>query len=339
MIISYAQQFEDVLLRRLFPHNHGFYIDVGANDPVECSVTKLFSDSGWTGINIEPGAIFERLKFGRPRDVNLRVAVSDRSGEMTFYEFPDAHGLSTLDAKQAAEHQQRGFRFIERRIPVMTLAEICQQYVSGPIDFLSIDVEGHEREVLAGADFQRYRPICVMIESTRPCSPIPTHQQWESLILQADYRFATFDGLNSYYIRSENAELIVKLQNSVNVFDGDDLEPPLRFKDLSERLRKFVLYSTEQKKLLNRLQEHVAWLEPQVEHWRQTAQQLQHREAIWETEKLQFQQECERLRKLAEEAQQLAHAEAIRREVAESLVNGLQKTLEAMRQRSSASAA
>src|SRR5213592_2165760 len=98
-IVSYAQNGEDVLLdRALRTQPPGFYIDVGANDPVIDSVTKMFYDRGWRGINVEPGAIFARLAAARPRDVNIQMALSDRAGTREFYEFPDAGGLSTLSA-------------------------------------------------------------------------------------------------------------------------------------------------------------------------------------------------------------------------------------------------
>src|SRR5579863_744930 len=75
-LVSYAQNGEDVLLGRAFGwQTDGFYIDVGANHPVNDSVTKAFYDRGWRGINIEPGRVFEKLAAMRPRDVNLPIAL------------------------------------------------------------------------------------------------------------------------------------------------------------------------------------------------------------------------------------------------------------------------
>src|ERR671932_817144 len=101
---SYAQNHEDVLLVRLFrPGLTGFYVDVGANDPVSNSVTKHFYDLGWRGINVEPAtAPFERLQEARPRDVNLNIGISDHEGTLTFHEFPPGiSGVSTFSAPQA----------------------------------------------------------------------------------------------------------------------------------------------------------------------------------------------------------------------------------------------
>jgi hypothetical protein len=88
MMVSYAQDAEDVMLQRAFPPGYrGIYIDAGASDPFQFSVTKHFYDCGWRGINIEPvPSVWERLQNQRPRDVNLNLALSDREGTLTFYE-------------------------------------------------------------------------------------------------------------------------------------------------------------------------------------------------------------------------------------------------------------
>jgi heptosyltransferase-2 len=225
--ISYAQNREDVLLRRaLGDQPPGFFVDVGACDPVKLSITKHFYDLGWHGINIDASPVAWRaLVAGRPRDLNLNVGVSNTRGEMTFYRaISDAHGgdasgLSTFVAEEVAIHRANGFVFEELVTKVTTLADLCAQHVTGPISFMSIDVEGHEREVLEGGDFRRFRPRIVLIESTRPKSEEATHHRWEHLLLQADYLYAAFDGLNRYYVRSEDKLLVPRLQVPANVFD------------------------------------------------------------------------------------------------------------------------
>ncbi len=219
---SYAQNREDVLLDRLFPRGlKGFYIDVGANDPVENSVTKHFYDLGWHGINVEPAAIpFGRLQELRPRDVNLNIGISDHEGTLTLHEFPPGiSGVSTFSGEQAEWHRERGHEFEKRDVPVTTLAKICAEHVEGDIDFLSVDVEGHEREALEGADWSRWRPRVVVVEATEPATTNPTHDGWEHVLLEADYVFAAFDGLNRYYVRREDGHLAAGLATPVNVTD------------------------------------------------------------------------------------------------------------------------
>jgi FkbM family methyltransferase len=213
-MISYAQNGEDVLLDRLFrDREEGFYIDVGACHPIHCSVTKHFYDRGWRGINIEPITAFaEMLRSWRPRDINLNLGLSDQESELTFYEAPASLGMSTFSEAQAADLRRLGHELVERRVPVTTLRRICEQYGDRPFDFLKIDAESHEREVIRGGDWERWRPRAVVVEATGADS-------WEPLLLEAHYLFATFDGINRYYIREEDRSLLPKLRAPVNITD------------------------------------------------------------------------------------------------------------------------
>ena len=221
-MISYAQNFEDVLLNRIFPAGHrGFYVDVGASHPTIGSVTAHFYHHGWRGINVEPSCSFEHLARARPRDVNLQLALSDEPGSATFHEFPEAPGLSSFSGELAdLAIAKFGFRCVRRPVAVATLAQVCREHVGEPIDFMTIDVEGHEREVLLGADFRQFRPRVVVVEATRPHGGESLHAGWEAQLLSADYLFAFFDGLNRYYVRREEPELVAKLAVPANVFDN-----------------------------------------------------------------------------------------------------------------------
>jgi FkbM family methyltransferase len=234
--ISYAQNAEDVRLRRAFRgQTSGFYIDVGANNPVTFSVTKHFYERGWTGINVEPiQALHELIRHDRPRDINLNVGCSDGPGTLTLHVARGvASGMSTFTEEERRIHEAKGFEFDTVTTPVVTLASICEQHLLGrTIDFLSIDVEGHEREVLKGADFARFRPRVIVIEATRPNSTEPTHDRWEDLILSQGYIFAVFDGLNRYYVRREDEALIPDLALSPNVFD--DYTPYTHHREIEE---------------------------------------------------------------------------------------------------------
>jgi FkbM family methyltransferase len=240
-MISYAQNHEDVVLRRLFsPDHQGLYIDVGASHPLEDTVTRYFYERGWQGISIEPGAIFHKLVEYRPRDINLNLGLSNAVGEKTFYDFVDFPGSSTYSAGEAEVHCiQHGRRCVERPVMVTTLKAVCEQHVHRPIDFISIDVEGHEREVLEGGDWDRFRPLVVLIEATRPNTSIPTHGQWEDLLWKADYRFALFDGLNRYYIRGEDSHLLPRLVAPANHLD--DFIPHRYVKQIADLEHRMAL--------------------------------------------------------------------------------------------------
>ncbi|HEV3118964.1 MAG TPA: FkbM family methyltransferase [Gemmataceae bacterium] len=217
--VSFAQHAEDVILQRAFRGQQtGFYIDVGANDPTYASVTRSFYERGWHGINVEPARTpFTRLRAARPRDINLSIGLSDRPGSLCFHECVSESTWSTFSPHEAAWFQQyRQARYAERHVPVWTLARLCERYVDGEIDFLSIDVENHERQVIAGHDWQRWRPRIVMVEDSSSYESSeagkPTHLHWEPLLVQAGYLLGLCDGINRFYVRQEEKEMLPLLR-------------------------------------------------------------------------------------------------------------------------------
>lgn len=209
-MISYAQAREDVLLHRALHHVHfseGFYIDVGGYDPNHDSVTKHFYDHGWRGVNVEPASeLFPAFERDRPRDINLQAAVTDHTGEITFYAVEGQ--LGTLENRFAERHSNAGFASHSYTVPAMTLSQICEQHAPNDIHFLKIDIEGHEGAALRGMDFTRFRPWILVIESTEPNDlSKPTYQEWDLLVCQAGYQMVYTDILNRYYVAEEHAEL------------------------------------------------------------------------------------------------------------------------------------
>lgn len=206
---SYAQNYEDVLLRRAFPEiKNGFYVDVGANHPQHESVTYYFYEMGWRGINIEPAARYLKLlEAERPGDVNLGVACGARNGTARLHVIPDT-GLSTTLSEYADLAKRSGHPIAEVvEVKVVRLDNILQQHSRGrDIDFLKIDVEGAEYEVLRGIDLKRYRPKVIIVENTAAV-------EYNPYLLDAGYFYVWFDGLNRVYVKWEDrfrAELIAR---------------------------------------------------------------------------------------------------------------------------------
>lgn len=219
-IISYAQNFEDVALwRALSDLERGFYVDVGAADPEEDSVTRAFYKRGWSGINVEPmGEHFDKLTRARPRDTNLKVAVGREAGLRTLHAFPGT-GLSTLEPEIAARHKTAGLSAYETVVPTLTLTKILEDCGSPTIHFLKIDVEGSETEVLEGSDLERMRPWIIVIEATKPNSTASTRDDWEHLVATHGYGLAYFDGLNCFYVADEISGRKERLAVPPNIFD------------------------------------------------------------------------------------------------------------------------
>lgn len=236
-MISYAQNFEDVILNRAFDgKTDGFYIDVGAWDPIVDSVTRHFYELGWRGINIEPASEpFQELERARPRDVNLNVALGARTETKEFYEVRDS-GLSTLRADVVDGFAAYGLDHMQRQIDVLTLADVCRRHASGPIDFLKIDAEGWEVEVIRGGDWEHFRPSVLVVEAVvaHPSAFLGTgsplnidqreiaveRQSFISILARERYDLAYFDGLNEFYVAREASHLRSKIALPPNVFDA-----------------------------------------------------------------------------------------------------------------------
>jgi FkbM family methyltransferase len=218
--ISYAQNFEDVMLWRALKHvEHGFYIDVGANDPSVDSVTKAFYDRGWTGINIEPlNQHYEDLITHRPNDINLRIAAGSENGEIEIWEC-DVRGWATADPRAISAHSKTGHTGQYLTVPQRRLTEICEKHVTGEIHFLKIDVEGFEKTVIDGMDFSKYRPWILVIEATKPNSTEEVQDEWESDILTAKYTMCYTDGINRFYLANEHKDLHERFRHPPNVLD------------------------------------------------------------------------------------------------------------------------
>ena len=236
MSLFYSQNCEDVLLARCFEgQTTGFYVDVGAEDPIEGSITKHFSERGWTGINIEPVPFFfEKIKKDRPNDINLPCVASNRDDASLELCVAEGSGLSTLDndRKTALQSQEAlGVHTIE--VESLTLNTILERHHKGRLDFLKIDVEGHELAVLQGIDLNQYRPRVVIIETTTPLIhpeggrvPMPTRPQHASdygeiqqILSQAHYELVYFDGLNTWWIDPKEPSLRKAFQTPANCFD------------------------------------------------------------------------------------------------------------------------
>jgi FkbM family methyltransferase len=258
--ISYAQNFEDVMLWRALKHvEGGFYIDVGAAHPDDYSVTRAFYDRGWRGINIEPTSRFARLAGARQRDVNLHTAAGCTASNSTLFVVENAKDISTLDPLTAEGYRAAGWTIGESQVPIATLADICRTHVKAEINFLKIDVEGAERNVLLGADLERFRPWIVVVEATAPSSQIPSHGGWEELLTVANYRFVWFDGLNRFYVAGEHWErLSPAFAVPPNVFDDF-----IRATDM-EHLNRIVAAEFRASEAIGRATQaetRVAWVE------------------------------------------------------------------------------
>lgn len=185
----------DTYVKKLFKHLQdikavskiGFYVDVGCFHPVNINTTYALYRQGWRGINIDVDSIkVEAFDLRRPRDINIACAVSDKTGEMRYWRKGLWSGLNSLEESTLEMHEKSDWREIQVKVDTLTNLIDQTSYKDSPIDFLSVDVEGHELAVLRSLDFSRYKPKAVCVET------------WSSAlcdVIQSDvYRFMEAQG-------------------------------------------------------------------------------------------------------------------------------------------------
>lgn len=164
---SYSQNNEDLIIDSLLHHKrYGFYIDVGAYDPIRFSNTMRFYKRGWRGINIEPDIQqFHRIRSLRKRDINLNIGISAKTGKLTYWMI-NPKTLSTFSRKQASIYKKEGYRIVRKvNIQVTQLSNITEKYCPlQSVDFMSVDVEGFELDVLKSNNWNSCRPRVLCIE-------------------------------------------------------------------------------------------------------------------------------------------------------------------------------
>jgi len=168
---SNSQHGEDIILSFLLRSvKKGFYVDIGANDPEVISNTKYFYDRGWRGINLEPHPIlFDKICRIRIRDININAGVAQEETLLKFYRIDETEGTagSTFDPKSAKELEQKGYKISPvLEMPVIPLQKIFNENLNNQkIDFMSIDTEGFDLEVLKSNNWNKYRPKFVLVET------------------------------------------------------------------------------------------------------------------------------------------------------------------------------
>jgi FkbM family methyltransferase len=212
MELSYSQNLEDYHLSLAFAGQAtGTYIDIGAGHPIADNVSFWFYERGWQGVVVEPQSKLAALySLLRPRDIAIAGLIGRENGETDFHVVDRLHGLSTTKEGVAKATQAFGVDYQTIRRPTTTLARLCERRDLGTIDFLKIDVEGAEGDVLFGGDWERFRPKVVVAEAVTPMASEPSWQDWEPFLIAQRYRFVLFDTLNRFYVAEECPEIMAR---------------------------------------------------------------------------------------------------------------------------------
>jgi FkbM family methyltransferase len=268
-MITYAQNFEDVMLWRALGHiESGFYVDIGAQDPVADSVSLAFYERGWRGVHVEPVPVYaQALREARPDETVLQAAIGEEGPLVSIFEIPNT-GLSTAKDDIAQVHEVAGFASQRFEVACVRLADLLDRWSDREVHWLKIDVEGMEGSVLRSWAPSSVRPWIVLVEATVPRSQEPSFAEWEPVILHLGYKFAYFDGLNRFYVSKAHRELLSAFAAPPNVFDGFALSGTA-CNGFSNRLKELV---ANERAEINRLSAHQVDLVQQLELARKDAE-------------------------------------------------------------------
>ena len=167
---SYSQDGEDMVISSFLGNKGGgFYVDIGAFHPLKFSNTQYFYEKEWRGINIDanPGSM-ELFRKHRPRDINIECGIGESESEMSFYIFEEP-AFNTFSEKLANSRTEWGNRILDNKlIKVLPLKSILDLYLpeGQKIDFIDIDAEDIDFEVLKSNDWEKYRPDIISVEYT-----------------------------------------------------------------------------------------------------------------------------------------------------------------------------
>lgn len=222
--------YENLLTWEFFNfRTEGYFVEVGANDPKAGSQTWLLERVGWTGILIEPlPGKLDILRKERPKSQVLQVAISapEKVGEQLFY-------IGSDDVRSSLEKNvdDPGVVYEETvKVQVMTLDHVLDQVEAPPIDFLSIDVEGTELEVLKGLDLIRWKPKLILIEDK--LYNLSKHH----LLMDQEYKLVKRTNQNNWYVPRQKEFTLATTWERVKLFRKVYLG--LLFRKLRQRRQK-----------------------------------------------------------------------------------------------------
>ena len=205
---SFSQKGEDLIIEKVLGYKKkGFYIDIGACHPERFNNTKFFYDRGWHGINVEPNPARIELFFqDRKRDINLNIGIGTAKKMEIFHEI-DATGLSTFSKKEADSLLKIGYRIRKKtKIQMFRLEEVMKKYVKLNVDFMTVDAEAMDLEVLKSNNWKIYRPKLLCIETidfidlmTSTKENFSRKKSIDRYLLEKGYKEYFSNGLNTLY--------------------------------------------------------------------------------------------------------------------------------------------
>lgn len=203
----YSQNGEDAVLSKIFDRDHGVCVEVGANDGVTFSNSFHFEKKGWRSVLVEPNPqLCREIKSRRGiRTILFECAASSTNGTATMQMGSGSDNMySSLEPSELATEVRS---FVETAVTIRTLDSILEEVGLSPIDFVSIDVEGHEMVVLSGLDLERWKPTILLLEDSKDLLDDSVRRYMENAGYFRFYR----SGSNDWYARRGNHRIALLL--------------------------------------------------------------------------------------------------------------------------------
>ncbi len=201
---SYTDEYIKKILKHLnnvgVVPKDGFFVDVGCFHPIRGNTTYVLYQHGWRGINIDIDQIkIDAFNLRRPRDTNIACAVSRQTGVAKYWRRGLWSSLNSLEKLERAENE-KGWRKIEVKTDTLTNLIDQTPHRDRPIDFLSVDVEGHNLAVLQSLDFDRYCPKVVCVETWDSRIEDVMRSDLYAFMIGQNYGLVNWLGLNLVFL-------------------------------------------------------------------------------------------------------------------------------------------
>ena len=203
--IHYGEFGEDVFINRIFKDIEiGRYVDVGCYHPFKGSLTAQLYKKGWNGINIDLSkSSIDLFNIVRKKDINLNLAISDFDGETNYYENSPINQQNSLIKDN--DNQKK------IKIQCKRLSSILLENHYNNFEYLNIDVEGSEQNVINGIDLGKYRPILITIENNNLHLKDYIESEIYNILIKNNYTFINKTGVTNFFLKNEYARNFLKL--------------------------------------------------------------------------------------------------------------------------------
>ena len=201
----YGEFGEDILINRILKNiKAGRYVDVGCYHPFKGSLTAQLYKKGWKGINIDLSKTsIDLFNLVRKKDINLNIAVSDFNGQTSYFENSPINQQNSLI--QNNDNQK------EIKIECKNLNLILEENKFEKFEYLNIDVEGSEHNVINGINFSKYRPILITIENNNLHIKEYIKSEIYNILIKNNYTFIGKIGVTNFFLKNDDAKNFLKL--------------------------------------------------------------------------------------------------------------------------------